>query len=55
MDSLNSLAGNVFFAIFAVALGVIADHFGVIIALLFVQIAALPTLFVYIKIFKSKV
>lgn len=53
MDSLNSLAGSLFFGIFAFILGSVADKFGVINALLFVQVVSLPTLFIYFKLFKT--
>ncbi|MFH0740067.1 MAG: MFS transporter [bacterium] len=52
MGSLNSLAGNILFGIFAVLLGYIADKTGLIMALIISQIALLVPLIFYRKIFK---
>lgn len=51
MVSLNSLAGNILFGIFAVLLGYIADKLGLIAALIIAQIILLIPLFYYRKIF----
>ncbi|MDD5738838.1 MAG: MFS transporter [Candidatus Pacebacteria bacterium] len=50
MGSLNSLAGNILFGIFAVLLGYIADRIGLIAALIVAQIILLIPLFYYRKI-----
>ena len=54
MDSLNSLGGSTFFAFFSIGLGLIADKFGIVSAMLLAQICALPTIFVYYRLIHWK-
>lgn len=53
MGSLNSLGQSIFFGIFSVILGLVADKFGPINALLFAIILTAPITFLYIKSYKS--
>jgi len=52
MGSLNSLGGNLLFGIFALILGVIADHLTPVTGLLFFQILSLFPMFLYIHLFR---
>lgn len=52
LDSLNSFGGSIFYALFAIIIGLIADLFGVIIALLFAQLASLPVLYIYYILYR---
>lgn len=54
MASINSLAGNAFFAVFVVLVGILADRVGLAGSLLIAQICLLPVLYMYIKIFRSR-
>lgn len=53
MSSLNSLAGNVGFAIMALVLGGLADSFGPARALIILTMIGLPVTYLYWKIFKN--
>ncbi|MFA5828172.1 MAG: MFS transporter [Candidatus Shapirobacteria bacterium] len=55
MVSLNSLAGNLFFALFAFLLGFIADKLSPGQALIIGEIIVLPVVFIYWKLFKKDV
>lgn len=50
--SMNSLAGNCFFAVFAVFLGALADRFSVAPALLIGQICLIPVVFLFLGTFR---
>jgi MFS family permease len=52
LPSINSLEGNVFFSIFAVLTGFLADRLGIAKSLLIAQICLIPVLFLYIKAFR---
>lgn len=52
LDSLNSLLGSLFYGIFAVFIGFIADAFGPAKALLIAQIISLPTVYINWKLVK---
>ena len=52
MGSLNSLAGSLFYSIFAVALGVLADNFGPKNALMVQYILTLSVLYFYFSLKK---
>lgn len=54
MGSLDSFAGSIFFGIVATILGVVADILTPAKALLYMQIAMLPTLYLYWSILKKK-
>ncbi len=54
MGSLNALGGNLFFAFYAVALGIIADHFGVINALITSNICLFLVIWIYRKVYLHK-
>jgi MFS family permease len=53
MDSLNSLAGSIAFAIYAPMLGLVADRIGPANALIMTQILSISFLWLYWKIFKD--
>jgi predicted MFS family arabinose efflux permease len=53
MESLNSLGGNLFYAVFAFVLGFVADKLTPGQALLFSQILILPVVLIYWKLFKG--
>lgn len=53
MASTNSLVGSIFFAIFAVLLGVLADRISLAKSLLFAQICLLPVILIYLKVFRA--
>lgn len=53
MASINSLIGSCFFALFAILIGMIADRYTSVNALLFAQICLLPAFILYIKVFRS--
>jgi len=53
MDSLNSLAGSLFFGIFAIILGFSADKIGVIPSLIIVQFLSMSVFFIYYKLFRK--
>ncbi len=53
MGSLNSFAGSLLFAVFALILGWIADKTGVIYALIIVNTLLIPITFIYYKISKN--
>lgn len=50
--SLNSFVGSILFAIFAYLIGMFADHYGVVKALLLIQLFVLPTLFLNWKLYQ---
>lgn len=50
--SLNSLVGSILFAIFAYFIGLFADHYGPVKALLLIQLFIFPTLFLNWKLYK---
>jgi len=52
MGSLNSFAGSIFFAIFAVFLGFVADKTSPQVALIGVTLAQIVTIWIYWKISK---
>ena len=54
MASLNSLAINIFFGIFAIILGAYADKFGPTNALILANILLLPVILIYLKLFRQK-
>lgn len=54
MDSLNSLAGSLFFALVAYLIGFVADKFNPAQALLMLTIFSTPNILVYWKLFKNK-
>ena len=53
MESINSLVGSCFFAIFAVVLGVVADNLGATKAMLFGQICLIPIVFLYLNVYRT--
>ncbi len=53
MGSINSLLGNIFFAIFAFAFGFIADHLGTTQPIIITQILMLSVVYLYWKLFKN--
>lgn len=54
MASLISLGGSLFTALSAFFLGVAADHFGIIIALIFAQIVLILNSYFYFRVYKIK-
>ena len=54
MESLNSLGGNLFYAVFAFCLGFVADKLTPGQALLFSQILVVPVIFIYWKLFNNE-
>lgn len=53
MDSLNSLVGSLVFALFSLIIGIVADKFGPIKALLVSEIVLIPLIYVYYNLFKK--
>jgi len=54
LGSLNSFIGNIFFAVFAPLLGVVADLYGPAKALIFVQICMLSVLYINLRLKKMQ-
>jgi hypothetical protein len=52
MGSLNSFAGSIFFGIIAFLLGWVADSISPANALLFLHLIRIPTLFIYLLLFR---
>ncbi|MSR85325.1 MFS transporter [Candidatus Uhrbacteria bacterium] len=53
MGSINSLFGNIFFAIFAYGFGLVADHFGKTEPIVITEILTLSVVYIYWKLFKN--
>lgn len=53
MSSLNSLGGSIFFAVFSLSMGVIADKVGPATSLIIIQILGLSYLFIYLQVNKA--
>jgi MFS family permease len=53
MSSLNSFASSIAFGVVSVLLGFVADKIGPAKALLLTTIAGIPTIFIYLKLFKD--
>ncbi len=53
MGSINSLFGNIFFAIFAYLFGLVADHFGKTGPILITELLSLSVVYLYWRLFKN--
>lgn len=54
MGSINSLLGNIFFAIFAYLFGLAADHFGTTQPIIITELLSLSVVYLYWKLFRNQ-